>query len=201
MPARVPSSAICATSSLVGAPKLATYEDLFSIPPHHTGEIVGGVLHVSPRPALPHIRAATVVGEEIGPPFGRGKGGPGGWVILDEPELHFGPDIVVPDLGGWRRERLLPDTFVGAFVRLAPDWVCEVISPSTARFDRSEKLQVYAREGVTHVWFVDAAPQTLEVLRLDGATYRIIKTFSGEGPVRAEPFDAIELLLGALWTF
>jgi len=184
----------------MGAPKVATYEDLFNLPPHHTGQILGGVLHVHPRPALRHVTVATGIGEELGPPFRRGRGGPGGWIILHEPELHLSADILVPDLGGWRRERVTAGTLEGAFATLAPDWACEVLSPSTARLDRGEKLDVYRREGVTHVWLVDPAIQTLEILRLDGPTYRLVATFSGDDAVRAEPFDAIELRLSAFWT-
>jgi Uma2 family endonuclease len=184
----------------MGARKVATYEDLLDLPPHTTGQILKGVLHVHPRPALPHVSVATGIGEELGPPFRRGRGGPGGWLTLDEPELHLGDDIVVPDLGGWRRERANADAFDGAFTVLTPDWVCEVLSPSTARLDRGDKLDVYRREGVSHVWLVDPSLQTLEILRLDGPTYRLAATFAGDTPVRAEPFDAIELNLAALWT-
>jgi Uma2 family endonuclease len=184
----------------MGAPKLARYEDLLNLPPHHTGQIVAGTLHSHPRPALPHARATTAIGEELGPPFRRGKNGPGGWVILDEPELHLGADILVPDLAGWRRERVSVGALDGAFATLRPDWACEVLSPSTARLDRGDKLEVYRREGVGHVWLVDPAIHTVEELRLDGPTYRLAATFSGEGKVRAEPFDAIELDLSALWT-
>lgn len=184
----------------MGAPRLATYEDLLTLPPHHTGQLVGGTLHSHPRPALPHARAATGLGEELGPPFRRGKNGPGGWVILHEPELHLGADVLVPDLAGWRRERVDAGSLDGAFAALRPDFCCEVLSPNTARLDRGEKLDVYRREGVGHVWLVDPALQTLEELRLDGPTYRLAATFAGDRKVRAEPFDAIELDLGALWT-
>lgn len=177
---------------------LATYEDLFSLPEHHIGEVVFGVLHSTPRPALPHAAAATAISEELGPPFKRKKNGPGGWVILYEPELHLHADIVVPDLAGWRRKRLpeLPQT---AFLTLSPDWVCEVLSPSTASLDRGDKLKVYAREKVSHVWLVDPIATTLEILLLDGATYRLLEVFSGTTPVRAVPFDAIAFDIGALW--
>jgi len=176
----------------------ATYADIEALAPNMTGEIVRGVLYANPRPASPHARAATTIGEEIGPPFNRGKGGPGGWIILFEPELHLGDDVIVPDFGGWRRERMpeMPET---AFFTLAPDWACEVASPSTAALDRAEKMPVYARENVAHVWIVDPIARTLEIFRLDGSTYRVVVTYSGEAPVRAEPFDAIEIELGALW--
>jgi Uma2 family endonuclease len=176
----------------------ATYADLEALPPNVIGEIIRGVLHASPRPAIPHTAAATALGEELGPPFKRGRGGPGGWVILYEPELHMHEDVLVPDLGGWRRERM-PEIPQGAFVTLAPDWVCEVLSPSTTKVDRTEKVPLYARERTAHVWLVDPLAKTLEVLRLDGPTYRIVGTYHDEARVRAEPFDAIELDLSVLW--
>lgn len=183
---------------MTAAKKLATYEDLFSLPAHHTGQIVFGTMHAHPRPALPHAAAASAIGEELGPPFKRGRGGPGGWWILFEPEVHLGADILVPDLAGWRRERM-PESPRTAFTTLAPDWVCEVLSPSTASLDRGAKLKVYARERVPHVWLVDPDGRTLEVLTLDGATYRIAEVFSGDAKARVVPFDAIELDLSILW--
>lgn len=175
-----------------------------AVPSNQVGEIVHGVLHTMPRPARRHTIAASNLGEELGPPFKRGRGGPGGWVILDEPELHLGqgPDILVPDLAGWRRERM-PDA-VGAddappFYDLAPDWACEVLSPRTEAFDRGQKVVVYAREAVKHVWLVDPIEQTLEVLRLDGDAYTLRGVHHGDARVRAEPFDAIELDLSILW--
>ena len=176
----------------------ATNADLDDLPPHLVGEILGGVLHASPRPAFPHARAASTLGVDLGGPFDRGRGGPGGWVILAEPELHFGDDVLVPDLAGWRRERM-PEVPTGAFTTLAPDWVCEVLSRSTTAIDRSEKVPVYAREHVTHVWLVDPLAQTLEILRLEGDGYRILATRHGDAVVRGEPFDAIELQLAAMW--
>ncbi len=180
--------------------KRATYADVLSQPETVVAEVVHGVLHTLPRPRLRHAAAASVLGEELGPPFKRGRGGPGGWVILDEPELHLGsePAILVPDLAGWRRERM-PEMPDAPYATLAPDWICEVLSPSTEGFDRAEKLPIYAREGVKHVWLLDPDVRTLEVLRLDGETYRLIHTWRGDAVVRAEPFDAIELELATLW--
>jgi len=177
----------------------ATYADILALPTHVVGEILFGVLHVTPRPAPPHAVAATALGEELGPPFKRGKGGPGGWVLLDEPELHLGEDVVVPDMGGWRRERMPEVPFDKAYFELAPDWVCEVLSPSTEAFDRDEKLRIYGRESVRHVWFVDPLVRTLEVLRLDGSTYRIVAVHRDDAHLRAEPFEAFELELATLW--
>jgi Uma2 family endonuclease len=178
--------------------KPASYEDILALPEHVIGEIVDGELHVSPRPASAHAAASSALGEELGPPFKRGKGGPGGWVILDEPELHLGRDVLVPDLAGWRRERM-PERPDVTYFELAPDWACEVLSPSTARLDRTKKLLAYARESVTHVWIVDPLAQTLEVFRVDADAYRLVHTASGDEKVRAEPFDAIELDLSILW--
>ncbi|MBI4704011.1 MAG: Uma2 family endonuclease [Deltaproteobacteria bacterium] len=182
------------------ARRRACYRDVLDAAPNKIAQVIDGVLHVHSRPAFPHAQAASVLGSELGGPFHRGRGGPGGWILLDEPELHLGtePDIVVPDLAGWRRHRL-PRTPRAAFLSLAPDWVCEVVSPSTEDVDRAEKLPVYAREKVGHAWLVDPLVRTLEVFRLDGETYRLLRAWRGEAVVRAEPFDAIELELGALW--
>jgi Uma2 family endonuclease len=180
--------------------KRATYEDVLAAPAHMIAEVIDGVLWTQPRPASPHSRATSTLGGELGPPFDRGRGGPGGWFILDEPELHLGmaPDILVPDLAGWRRETMpvLPDA---PFFTLRPDWVCEVLSPSTLRHDRHDKMPVYLREGVTHVWLIDPIARTLEVYMLDGATYRLLATHADAEAVRAPPFDAIVLELSALW--
>ena len=179
-------------------PPKATYADIESLPPHVTGQILFGVLYTQARPATPHAHASSVLTMDVGGPFHRGRGGPGGWIILDEPELHFGEDVLVPDIAGWRRERM-PELPKAAFLTLAPDWVCEVLSPSTSALDRGDKLKVYAREGVPWVWLVDPAGRTLEVLSLDGASYRILDVLSGDKPVRARPFDAIELELTAVF--
>ncbi|HOU90393.1 MAG TPA: Uma2 family endonuclease [Polyangiaceae bacterium] len=180
------------------ARRLATPDDLLALPDHVVGEIVGGELHVHPRPAARHGMAASALGGELCPPFTRGRGGPGGWILLDEPELRLEADVVVPDLAGWRRERMpeLPDV---AFFELAPDWVCEVLSPSTARFDRHEKRAIYAHAGVPWIWWVDPASELLEVLELDGDSYRVQATHAGDVRARAEPFAAVEIELGALW--
>jgi Uma2 family endonuclease len=180
------------------ARRAATYEDVLALPEHLVGEIIDGELHVSPRPAPRHALASSVLGGEIGPPYHGGRGGPGGWWILDEPELHLDRDVVVPDLAGWRRERMpaLPDQ---AFFTIAPDWICEVLSPATARIDRMKKLAFYAREAVRHAWLVDPLQQMLEVLRLDQSHWTIIAVHGGRDVVHAEPFEAIALHLSRLW--
>lgn len=176
----------------------ATYEDLVALPAHLVAEIVGGRLHASPRPAVPHAIAATILGNVVGAPFGEGIGGPGGWWILHEPELHFADDVVVPDMAGWRRERMsnLPRT---PSIAQAPEWLCEVASPSTERFDRVEKLPLYAREGVGHVWLINPLQRTIEVFRREGSGWRLVGTHGGEGLVRLEPFEALEWELSRLW--
>ena len=175
----------------------ATYEDLCQVPDHKVAEILDGELIVSPRPAIRHARASSRLGGILDGPFDLGSGGPGGWWILDEPELHLRDDILVPDLAGWRHERLpfLPDA---AYLTLAPDWACEVISPSTERIDRSRKMRIYAREGVRHLWLLDPLVRTLEVLRLEDARWVVLATHGDRDVVRAEPFDAIEIDLATL---
>lgn len=182
-----------------GARRRATYEDLLKVPEHLVAEIVDDTLYTSPRPAFRHAHAGSGLGMDLRP-FQEGRGHVGGWWILDEPELHLGanPDIVVPDLAGWRVERMpeVPDV---AFSTLAPDWLCEVLSPSTVRLDRNKKLGVYAREGVQHVWLVDPLAKTLEVLRLSGSAWTTHATYSSHERIRAVPFDAIEIELAYLW--
>lgn len=176
----------------------ATYADLDAFPEGTRVELVRGELITSPRPSSPHTSAASKLGAMLVNPFWFGTGGPGGWIILHEPELRIGGDCLIPDLAGWRRERMpeLPD--VAAF-DLAPDWLCEVLSPSTAAFDRSEKLPLYARWGVRHLWLVDPVARTVEVLRLDAGGWRLLGTFAGDRQIQAEPFEAVALDLGLVW--
>jgi Uma2 family endonuclease len=176
----------------------ATYDDLLKVPGHLVAEIVDGDLYTSPRPAPRHADASSGLGGALRGPFDRGRGGPGGWRILDEPELHLGRDIVVPDIAGWRRERL-PDLPEQAYFSVVPDWICEVVSASTAALDRVKKLAVYARERASHAWLVDPLAQTIEVLRLESGRWTIISTCAGADVVRVEPFEAIELDLTLLW--
>jgi Uma2 family endonuclease len=161
-------------------------------------EIVDGELHASPRPSPRHARAGSSLEVLVGGPYDHGLGGPGGWWILFEPELHLSRDVLVPDLAGWRRTRMsrLPDT---AYFPLAPDWLCEVLSPSTAMLDRDKKLAIYAREGVRHVWLIDPLARTLEVLGLEAGQWTMLAKHAGTDVVRAEPFTDVELELSALW--
>jgi Uma2 family endonuclease len=177
------------------------YNAYLAVPSHQRAEIVNGTLYVMSRPAPKHANAASMLGVEIGGPFQRGRGGPGGWWILDEPELQLVPkEPFSPDLAGWRRERmpLLPDT---AYFTVVPDWVCEVLSPATEKLDRDDKLPFYAEHGVPHVWLIDPIDQRLEVYTLDATAkrWREVRIYEGDATVRAEPFGAIELELSALW--
>lgn len=178
--------------------KPATYADLEALPERVVGELIGGGLYASSWLTAPQAVAMSRLGGELMGPFARGREGPGGWILLNKPELHLGEDVLVPDLAGWRRERMPRVPRTAAFT-LAPDWVCEVLSPSTAALDRAVKLPVYAREGVKHVWLLDPEVRTLEVLRLDGVSYRLLVTHTGVVRVRAEPFEALELELAFLW--
>jgi Uma2 family endonuclease len=177
----------------------ATYEDLLQVPDHKVAEIVNGDLNVCPRPSPRHALAAAVLDRALGPPFHHGRGGPGGWWILFEPELHLGEDVLVPDLAGWRRGRLpeLPDA--AAFTLAAPDWICEVVSPSTEALDRARKMPAYAREGVAHLWIVNPQARTLEVYRLTERRWVLLAAHEDRAVVRAEPFEAVEPELGELW--
>ena len=176
----------------------ATYQDVLDAPAHRVAEIIGGTLYTHPRPAMPHALATSVLGHDLGNPFQFGRGGPGGWWIIDEPELHLGEDILVPDLAGWRRDRMpdYPDT---AYVTLAPDWVCEVLSSSTRKVDLHEKRPVYAREDVAHLWLVDPTDRTLEAFELHGGQWLLIASAKDDEPVSIRPFDAITFSLGDLW--
>lgn len=188
-------------SSAAEERRRALYEAYQNVPPHQHAEIIRGTLYVMPRPAPRHAHAASALGVKLGAPFQFGDNGPGGWWILDEPELQLVPfEPMVPDLAGWRVERMpeLPET---AYFTLVPDWVCEVLSPSTAAIDRGEKLPIYAEAGVPHVWLVDPIAKTLEVHTLgDGARWREVRLHQGDVRVRAAPFDAIELDLASLWS-
>jgi len=180
----------------------ATYAELCEVPDTMVAEILDGELIATPRPASPHARAATVMGSDLlgqfDRPPGDPAGGPGGWWMLFEPELHLGDDVVVPDLAAWRRDHLpvLPD--VAAFTQ-APDWVCEVVSPTTVTIDRARKMRIYARERIAHLWLLDPLQRTLEVFRLEDDHWLVAAVHAGTDAVRAEPFAAVALQLARWW--
>lgn len=180
----------------------ATYADLEALPENLVGQLIEGVLIAMPRPSIGHATVTSNLGNDLGSPFGRGRGGPGGWWFLDAPELHFGKNVLVPDLAAWRKERMptLPPATT-PFLTLAPDWVCEVLSPKTASYDRIQKRRIYAREQVGFLWYVEPVERVLTAYRHDGTEFREIGNWGGDEDdrVRVPPFDAIELELKSIW--
>ncbi len=174
-------------------------EKWMELPDTVIGELIAGELHVSPRPAPKHARASTKIAGSLDGPFDSGKNGPGGWIILFEPEVHLETSILVPDIAGWRRERMpqIPDE---AFFSTVPDWACEVLSPSTAGIDRAKKMPLYVHLGVKWFWLVDPVEKTLEVYENSQSRWVLHHTYVNDEKVRAVPFDAIELELSSLWS-
>jgi Uma2 family endonuclease len=181
-------------------PDPTLYAQLAALPEHVTGEIIDGRLYTQPRPSGRHAVAQRGLGFVLSGPFDFGRGGPGGWWIMPEPEIHFVLDqeVVVPDLAGWRRERMpqVPDDH--RFLA-SPDWVCEILSPATLRKDRVIKLPLYARHRVAHAWLIDPLARTLEAFELRAGVWALIATLSENDPVRVPPFDALEFCLADLW--
>lgn len=182
--------------------KRATYDDVLAAPPNMTAQVLDGELFLMPRPRRSHLRTGSGLGAFLFGAFQIGVNGPGGWTILDEPELHLGrePDIVVPDIGGWRAGRLVDDeTTDEPFITTVPDWVCEILSPGTERIDRMKKMPIYAREKIGHVWLVDPRERTVEVFRYEAPSFVLVGTFGGDDAVRAEPFADAEIPPAYLW--
>ncbi len=186
---------------MAGAPRINfddVYRELEALPEHVTGEVIAGALYTSPRPGVAHAMAAGGLNVRVGGTFGHFGGGPGGWVILAEPELHLGADVLVPDLAGWRRERL-PNPRDYVAIPIAPDWVCEIASPSTARRDRTVKRDAYARAGITHLWLVDPHAEVLEAYELRDGPWLLLGSWAGDAVVAVPPFEAMALALAPLW--
>ena len=176
----------------------ATYQDVLDAPQNMVAELVRGVLHLHPRPASLHALAKTSLGAELGSPFHQGEGGPGGWWIILEPELHLGEDVLVPDLAGWRRERM-PEFPDAPWFGLAPDWVCEALSPETRRLDLTAKRDIYGAAGIGHLWFVDPAARMLEAFDRREETWALVAALKDDDEVRVPPFEAVGFSLAALW--
>ena len=178
--------------------RLAIYDDILALPEGVVGEVLNGSLYTHPRPAPRHARAYSALGGNLGGLYDWGSGGPGGWWVLDEPELHLGGDVIVPDLAGWERSRLptLPET---AWFELAPDWACEILSPSTARIDRTLKMALYAREAVAYLWLVDPDARMLETYRLHEGHWLLLTTLKDDDEVCQPPFDTASFPLASLW--
>jgi len=182
------------------AERAATYEDLLAVPEHLVAEILFGRLVTHPRPAPPHTVAGSALGAVLGGPFQFGRNGPGGWLFMDEPELHLAGHVAVPDLAAWRRERMprLPGT---AWIDVAPDWICEVLSPSTERYDRGDKRAIYADAGVGHLWHLDPVLRMLEVFELREGKWLLLGAFHDNADVAPPPFAQVSFPLGLLWPF
>lgn len=182
------------------AQKPATYDDVLNAPAHVVAELIDGVLETHPRPVPKHAVAGNALGHELTGPFQKGNGGPGGWIFMVEPELHFGRDVVVPDLAAWRRERM-PVVTDDAFITLAPDWVCEILSPSTEMLDRNAKRRIYAEAGVAFLWLLDPRTRSLEAFQLVAGKWLLLNTVEASDPVSIAPFDAISFPLSDLFPF
>ncbi len=180
------------------AKKKATYADLEAVPPHLVAEIIDGELVTHPRPSPRHGATASALGAELTGPFQKGQMGPGGWVFFVEPEVSFGEQLLVPDIAGWKRERLsaYPDT---NYFLVSPDWVCEVLSGSTEKRDRTVKMRVYAEAQVPHLWLVDPRLQILEAFELSEGRWLKIGAWNSDDIVSAPPFEALSFSLADLW--
>ena len=179
-------------------PRRATYQDVLDAPPHRVAEIVDGMLYINPRPPTLQALAKTRLVAGLGHAFGFGRGGPGGWLIMHEPELHLGEDILVPDVAGWSHERLprIPETWDAV---IAPDWVCETVPDSTRELDLNGKRPVYARAGIPHLWLVDPVDRTLEAFELHNGQWLLLASAKDDEPVSIRPFDAMTFSLANLW--
>jgi hypothetical protein len=180
------------------AKRAAPYEDLLAVSKHLVAEILFGELVTHPRPAPRHAVAGAARGSVLGPPFQFGRGGPGGGIFMDEPESHLGEHVAVPDMAGWHRERLptLPET---AWIETAPDWICEILSPSTERYDRGDKRLIYAEAGVAHLWHVNPVLRMLEVFELSAGKWVTLDVLFDDAQVAAPPFAEVTFSLGLLW--
>jgi Uma2 family endonuclease len=185
-------------ASMPAEERRTVYDEFLAVPAHLVAEIIHGQLRTFPRPASRHARAASKLGAKLDRSFDEGEDGPGGWLLLDEPELRMHGHIVVPDLAGWRRERM-PEMPDAPFFELAPDWICEVLSPSTAATDRADKMPIYAETGVGHAWLVDPLAATLEAFCRDDGGWRLLGTWRGDARAHVAPFEAMLLELAALW--
>lgn len=181
------------------AKRKAVYDDLYSVPENMTGEIIDGHLYATPRPSSRHNRTTFALSQELGPPFDRGRGGPGGWIFLTETEIRFDDEnLFVPDLAGWRLERF-PGPPEANWISVPPDWICEILSPRTFIVDRTKKLPVYAQHGVRHIWLVDPIARVVEVFRLERGKWLLLGTFAEDDKMKAEPFEELEIHLNDLW--
>lgn len=183
---------------MANASKVPTLDDLNALPRGIKGEIIEGVLYTMTRPRSPHQALGLEIGGDLKNPFGRGRGGPGGWWILPEPgiELADTPEIA-PDIAGWRKERM-PELPRDSAITVVPDWVCEILSPTTRRHNLLIKMPYYARIGVKHHWLVDLEARVLTAFRLDTDWVRT-GAYGDETDARIEPFADVPLDVSSWW--
>jgi Uma2 family endonuclease len=183
----------------------AVWSAFHAAPENMVAEILDGELVLLPRPSRRHGHSAMRLSKRLGPYHDPEGDDPGGWLFLPEPELRLGPrpDVLVPDLAGWRLERVSEDFLADdapPFVSLAPDWLCEVLSPSTERYDRGKKMRIYHREGVNHLWLVNPMQRFVDVFQRDERGWTLLETVEGDGPLRVSPFERVEIPLELLWS-
>jgi Uma2 family endonuclease len=176
----------------------ATYADVEAAPENLVAEIINGELMTHPRPTFRHGAAATALQVSLGSPFQYGRGGPGGWIFAVETEFKLGDDLLVPDVAGWRVEHFPGEPERNYFTD-APDWLCEILSGSTEKRDRTLKMDIYARAGVPHMWLLDPRLQVLEAFELRDGIWGKIGNWNSADEVRAAPFNAISFSLADLW--
>jgi Uma2 family endonuclease len=176
-----------------------TLAGIDALAPGIKGEIIEGVLYTMPRPRAPHQSMMGAVGTDLLDPFQRGDGGPGGWWIPPEPgiELPNTPEIA-PAVAGWRRERL-PALSNDEAITVVPDWVCEILSPTTEQHNLTVKKPYYAKVGVAHHWIVDLSMRTVIALRLESGRWREVGVYGDEREARIEPFAAVPLNVASWW--
>ncbi len=193
------SAPLCYRVRVRPAKRQATYQDVIDAPPHMVAELIEGELYLQPRPAKPHTQTASVLGAQLLVAFQLGRSGPGGWWILDEPEVHLGDSVLVPDIAGWLRADVPAfDTSVAYYAEV-PRWVAEVLSPSTERLDRIKKLRLYHQAGIAFVWLVHPVLRTLEVYERHEGGYLLIETHEQTATIQAQPFIGFDLDLSSLW--
>lgn len=184
----------------VTASRSATYADLTAVPEHFVPEVIDGTLETHPRPRPQHALAASDLNAVLGPPFRQGRGGPGGWLSMVEPELHLGPQVVVPNLAGWRHPGI-PSKPEAAFIGIPPDWVCQILSPSTMRLDRDPERRIYAEAGIGHLWLLDPGEGFLEGFGFADGRWVVLATIQHGETMALPPFDAVPFPLDDLFPF
>jgi Uma2 family endonuclease len=177
----------------------ATFADLHKIPPTWRGEVIDGTLYAFPRPYPLHANIKGLLTAELNNAFDRGRSGPGGWRILGEPGIqHPRAPEYSPDLAGWRRERL-PQLPRNKTITVVPDWVCEILSPTTGSYDQTVKRRFYAEIGVAYLWYIAPDYRSLTVSKVENGKWLELGVHGRDEKVHAEPFEAIEINLAEWW--